>query len=396
MKSLFYSIIGILFIAITSCTSQNNDNNNGQEDSYNQPNSDYSSQNQGKPDAYNASDNGSGQQNISQNQGGDKIVMHPIMDPKTNQPSSQIPLPASWKIHTNVQANAPGITGPDGIEVYFYAYQGFMYSNDPYMQQAYQASGQQIRPPAGIENVMNQDIAQMASSIGLKFVKQYPLHQVAQADKNYADKLFKAGEQQTTFSAAGSDWEDGKGNKVVVITHYNENAGQGSIYWGYYIQVLGSKGSAFENAKNAYLNGLVNTQYNPQSIAAYNQAEAAKANQSWSTHNQKMQSNQANFDAQQRAHQSSVDAWNKSSMDGYNSRSASQDKMHNQTINSINETQNVTDPNTGQQYQVEGYSNQYWVNGQGEYIPSDNSLYNPNLDTNYNHQNWDEAPVNPH
>src|SRR5690606_3500115 len=139
-----------------------------------------------------------------------------------------------------------------------------------------------------------------------------------------------------------------------------------------------------------------NIQYNRQEIDAYNRAEAAKANQSWATHNQKMQNNQAAFDARQRTHQSSVDAWNKSSMDAYNSRSASQDRMQDQTINSIYERENVTDPNNGQQYKVEGYSNQYWMNGQGEYIPSDNSLYNPNLDPEYNNQNWEEAPVSPY
>lgn len=390
MPSSTYLLTGFLFLALNSCTDQNSsDNLNSGEKSYTESESDYSNQDQAN--TFNAAN----EPGVAQDQRGDKIVMHPIMNPKTNQPSAHIPLPASWKMHTNVQANGPVITGPDGVEVYYYAYQGFMFSNDQYMQQAYQASGQQMRRPAGIENVMNQDVAQMAQSIGLKFIKQYPLPQVAQADKNYSDQLYKVGQQQSAFLAGGSDWEDGKGNKVAVITHYNENAGQGSIYWGYYIQVLGSKATAFENAKNVYINGLVNTQYNQQGIAAYNQAEAAKANQSWTTHNQKMQNNQADFDAQQRAHQSTVDAWNKSSMDGYNSRSASQDRMHNQTINSINETQNVIDPNTGQQYQVEGYSNQYWVNGQGQYIPSDNSLYNPNLDPDYNNQNWDEAPVSP-
>lgn len=395
MKPSSYFLFGIFFITIISCTSPNkSDNSNSQEEPNALAITNYSNHAQEQSNTYVAINEGGTQETFTQNQAG-KIVMHPVIDPKTNQPTSHIPLPANWKIQTNVQTNAPGITGPDGIEVYFYAYQSFMYSNDQYMQQAYQASGQQMRHPAGIENVMNQDIAQMAQSVGLKFIKQYPLPQIARADKNYSDKLYKVGQQQNTFLAAGSDWEDSKGNKAVIITHYNENVGQGSIYWGYYVQVLGSEAAAFENAKNAYIYGLVNTQHNPQSIAAYNQAEAAKANQSWATHDQKMRNDQANFDARQRAHQSSVDAWNKSSMDGYNSRNASQDRMHNKTINSINETQNITDPNTGQQYQVEGYSKHYWVNGQGEYISSDSSLYNPNLDPNYNHQNWEEAPVSP-
>jgi len=380
MKTASYTLIGLLFMAIVSCTGQNNTDN-----AYGQSNYDYSNQDQGQDQP--------GQQAFAQNQSGDKIVMHPVIDPKTNRPASHIPLPTSWKIETNVKGNSPGITGPNGIEVYFYPFVGFMYTNDPYMQQAYQAAGQQMRPPAGIENVMNQDVAQRAQSIGLKFIRQYPLPQVAQADKNYSAQLFKTGQQQETFLAAGSDWEDKDGKKVAIITHYTENVGQGTVYWGYYMQVLGSNAGAFENAKNTYINSLVNTQHDPQHIANYNQREAAKANQSWATHNQKMQNDQANFDARQRAHQSSVDAWNKASMDGYNSRSAAQDRMQDQTINSINETEYVTDPANGQQYQVEGYANEYWMNGQGEYIRSDNSLYNPNLDPNRNHQSWQRAPV---
>ncbi|SFP91874.1 hypothetical protein SAMN05216419_10336 [Nitrosomonas cryotolerans] len=334
--------------------------------------------------------------NQSHSQGNDKIVMHTIMDSKTNQPFAQIPLPASWKINAHVQQNSPAITGPNGIEVYTYGYQSFVYSNDVYMQQSYQAAGQQMRRPVGVEGVLNQDVKKMAQQSGSKFIKQYPLSQIAQADKNYGDQLYSVGQSQTTYQAAASEWEDGKGNKAMIVVHYTENSGYGSVYWGYYIQVVGSKASDFENVKSTYLNALVNTRYNPQHIAAYNQREAAKSNQSWATHDQKMKNNQANFEAQQRAHQSSVDAWNKSSMDAYNSRSASQDRIQNQRINSINETQNVIDPNNGQSYQVEGYSNQYWMNGQGEYIPSDNSLYNPNLDENVNNQNWEEAPISPY
>lgn len=317
------------------------------------------------------------------------------MDPKTNQPSSHIPLPASWKFQKGGQ-NTPVITGPNGIEVFYYAYQTFIYSNDQYMQQAMQSSGQQMRQPAGLENVMSQDVAQKAKNIGLKFIKQYPLQQVAQNDKSYMDQMYVVGPRDYTFLAGGSEWESSDGNKVLIVTHYNEMPMNGSVTWGYYIQVLGSKPEAFENAKNAYINGLANTQYNQQQIANYNQQESGKVNQSWATHNQKMQNNQQNFDAQQRAHQSSVDSWNKSSMDAYNNRSATDQRIQDRTINSINETQNVTDPSNGQQYQVEGYSNQYWMNGQGEYIPSDNSLYNPNQDSNYNNQNWEEAPVSPY
>lgn len=393
MKTPFYTVFALLLMAMTSCTGQNNsDNAYGQQDSYGQPNENYSNQNQNPHNVYNTGNSGASQQNVAQNQGGNNIVMHPVMDPKTNQPSAYIPLPANWKLQS-AGPNAPAIVGPGGIEVYYYPYQTFFYSNDQFMQQAYQANGMQMRPPAGIESVLNQDIAKMATSNGMKFIKQYPLPEVANKDKSYMDQLYSVGSRQNKHLAAGSEWQGINGNKVLIVTHYNEMVTSGFISWGYYVQVLTAKPEIFENAKNTFVNGLVNTQYNQQQIQAYNQAEANKANQSWAAHNQKMQNNQAQFEAQQRAHQSTVDAWNKSSMDAYNSRSASMDRMQDQTINSIYELENVTDPSNGQQYKVEGYSNQYWMNGQGEYIRSDNSLYNPNQDPNYNHQNWQLAPV---
>ena len=390
MNSASFTLIGLLAFTISSCTGQNDSGQYGDPNPYgtNTVNDQYqngSNMNNAKAASTNAS-----------YQESDNVVMQTIMDSKTNRPFAQIPLPASWKIQPEAKQGSPSIVGPNGIEVYSYGFQSFMYTNDQWMQQAYQSAGQKMRRPAGIENIMNQDIAQMAKSNGMKFVKQYPLPQVAQADKSYMDQLYKVGQQQTSFQAAGSEWVDNKGNKAIIVVHYSENAGQGSVFWGYYVQVLGSEETAFERAKNAYLNGLVNTRYDRQHIMAYNQHEAAKSNQSWAAHNQKMQTNQSNFEAQQRAHQSSVDSWNKSSMDAYNSRSASQDRMQSQTVNSINETQNVTDPSNGQTYQVEGYSNQYWMNGQGEYIPSDNSLYNPNLDSGVNNQYWEEAPVSPY
>lgn len=387
--------ITLISLGISSCTGQNNSNNSTEESPYFQNNKNANPSGEANNQTATMMNKGSNLHTSNSSQSSGKIVMHAIMDPKTKSPFSHIPLPANWKIQSTAATGSPSIVGP-GIEIYSYPYQTFMYSNDPMTQQAYQYAGQQMRQPAGIENVISQDLMQWAQGNGLQFKKQYGLPKVAQANKSYMDQLYTYGAQQNSFQAAGTEWIDNKGKKVLIVINYNENRSQGFVMWGYYVQLLKSDAAGFDEARDYYLNGLINTQYNQQHIQAYNQQEASKLQGSAAAHNQKMQNNQANFEAQQRLHRSTYDAVNKSSMDAYNNRMESMDRNQHNTINTIREENTVTNPSNGQQYQVEGHSNQYWMNSEGEYIPSNNSLYDPNLDPAVNGQSWEEAPVSPY
>jgi len=89
-----------------------------------------------------------------------------------------------------------------------------------------------------------------------------------------------------------------------------------------------------------------------------------------------------------------MDAINKASMDGYNSRMESMDHNQQQFTNYIKDEYTVANPN-GQQYQVESGSNQYWMNNNGEYIPSNDVMYDPNADNAVNNQTWQEVEIVP-
>ncbi len=159
MKTASLLILSISILTLISCQGQGGSHtNNEQSDQFAvqspgfiDQNSGFVNQNQQQATPVNNSAMG-GQSNAQSN---GNMVMHTIMDPKTNQAFAQMPLPASWKINKNVKGNEPAITGPNGIEVYAYAYQSFVYSNDAYMQQSYQAVGQQMRRPTGVDGVLN-------------------------------------------------------------------------------------------------------------------------------------------------------------------------------------------------------------------------------------------------
>lgn len=329
----------------------------------------------------------------SMDQGNAKIAMHPVMDAKTGMVSYQMPLPASWKIVTLPTPQDPVIVGPGGVKIFYRNGSSNMFSNDPNMQRSYQMAGQAMRRPMEISAYLQQDLMPQMMSNGFQLVKQYPIPQIAERNRIYGAKLYKVAQTRDQHFALGTEWRNQEGKPLFMIVNMSVSQGQNDVFWYTNMQVLTADKDQFEPAKRAFLNGIINTQDNPQQIAAFNASEQQKANQSWSQHNAKMQQNQRNFDQQQATHTSTWDAINKASMDGYNSRMGSMDHNQRNFTNYIKDENTVS--NNGQQYQVESGSNQYWMNNNGEYIPSNDVMYDPNADNAVNNQNWQEVEIVP-
>ena len=77
-------------------------------------------------------------------------------------------------------------------------------------------------------------------------------------------------------------------------------------------------------------------------------------------------------------------------MKGWNERNAASDKAHEAFVDTITERQNMVNPSTGQRIKVESTPNHYWVNGNGQFISVANPQYDPNLDKELNHHDWDK------
>jgi hypothetical protein len=325
--------------------------------------------------------------------GNKNVVFQPIFDAKTNMVMAQIPLPSGWKIIKKTNPEQAGIVGPNGIKIYDFAGKMFTYSNDPYMQQIYQQSGQPMRRPPGIEGLIKEDLVPLAQENGLQYVRHYLLPELAAKDREYSARLYKSMPSQDSFKVLATEWKNGDGSPALLILHYRENLGQGTLFWSYYGNFLEAPAAQFKQAKKDLIYGLLNTRHNPKQIQAFNQMEAQKAQNSNAAHQRKMQNNQANFEASQRAITSSNDAVNKSIMDGWKNSNAASDRSHDRYMNTVREENTVYDAGSGQSYQVESGSNQYWMNNGGEYIPSNDTLYNPNMDPNVNQSDWQEAEI---
>ena len=209
-------------------------------------------------------------------------------------------------------------------------------------------------------------------------------------DRWYSEQLYKAMPSRADVAAFGIEWKTSEGNPYFLLLHINVSTSQTIQSWYYSASSLEADPTHFEAAKKQYIFSLANMHYNLQPIMTYNQQEAQRVGQSWVQHNQRMAQNQASFEASQRAFVNKSGAINDAIMSGWRERNAASDKQQEQTIDNIYERSNVQDPSTGQQYKVGAGSNQYWMNSNGEYIGTQLSTYDPNLDNNMNEQRWRE------
>jgi hypothetical protein len=74
--------------------------------------------------------------------------------------------------------------------------------------------------------------------------------------------------------------------------------------------------------------------------------------------------------------------------EGYNQRQASQDRAHDNFIKAIREVDDFTVPGSNTSVQLPHYYEHVYTNTQGDYILTNDSLYNPNTDPAVNNQNW--------
>ena len=320
----------------------------------------------------------------------DKIVYHAVSDPKTNINILQIPLPATWKMATGGSAM---YTGPNGIVVHYFPMKTFVNTTDQYMLQAYQQGGVTTREFAEIEEIIHQDLKPIATKEGSKYVGYYMVPELAETDRSVDAMMYKVAPMKQVFRAAVSEWVDAKGKPYALIIHQNGTFMNTDTNWSYYCHALEASAEDYQKAKETLLYGLINSKYNPRYFDSYNQQEANKANASWAAHNSKMQAQQQQFDSWQKNHRETTAAINDASMSSYNSRNAASDRNHNRFMNYIKDENTVTTATTGQRYQVQAGSQQYYMNENGEYVGSNNPNYDPNRDPNINNQTWEETQV---
>lgn len=336
------------------------------------------------------------QSDFTQTNNTKEVKMHgyKVMSKQFGIPVGTMPIPISWGNSNNKKENVL-FESKDGVKVYGEQFASFYFSNNQEQNYYSQQNGSKIKPIKNINRVINEDLKPFLESKGIKYVGQFPLPQLAQFDKRFDSYLFKSTPEQKQYQCIVTEWEDGKGNKSAGIIRYftNQYVNIGGMDWGYTLNAMQAPENVYETAKKDFINSLVNFQINPQWVQTNNQYYAQLSQQSNAGHQQRM----ATLKAQGQAIINNGNVYSSisdSNHESWKRRNSVQDAGHSNSINSgIWERSTVSNPNTGQSYQVDGQNNYYWGNNNNEYIGTDNALYDPRADNTMNNQEWTQYEI---
>lgn len=317
-----------------------------------------------------------------------KVIPHKMLDNQFME-MARLPLPDNWILNNGKAA----MSGPGNVNVYMFPMKTFTSTNDMMMREMYRRSGMPMRPFVSMDQVIQEDLVPVATKDGAKLVKQYDAPAIAASDKSFSDLLYKVGPVRQLFLARVTEWVDKKDQPYLVVVHLNATDMGNMVTWNYYCHALDAPKERYEESKGVVLNALANIQYNPEYVRAYNQNEMARTQASWAAHNQRMQANKAAFEAQQRAFHEKNDAINQAIASNYAQNNATSDRIHHRFMNYVKDEETVRNAGDGKRYQVQTGANQYWMNGNGQYVPSNDPNYDPNRDPRLNHQPWNKADI---
>ncbi len=306
-----------------------------------------------------------------------KVIFHKIDDTQRNMVMGYQPMPSDWKYLDKQDKDGVYIKGPNNVKVFMPKFDFFVYSQLPGYNQMSSEMGQQVKPLKSVEQLVKEEFVPLFGKEGARLLKQYHLPKLKAYDENYDQLMFKSVPQQKSFEAYATEWEAKDDNKFLFIIRQNITYTQEACYWGYTLNALESPKQYFETAKNNYLYTLENTKYNPQWRHACYMEDAQKSAQAGKLHQQRM----ANLRAEGQA-----------IIERGKSHSAMVDRNHKRFMDAHLERQTVSTGGTN--YQVDAGSNVYWINSNGEYIPTNDFNFDPNLDPNLNSQTWTKGTNN--
>jgi len=316
------------------------------------------------------------------------VKYFPSTDPNYNDMvSSYTPFPASWK----QQPGHPEFyyAGPNGIKV-SNAFGGlFQFSNNPDGLQMLQMQGQKNTPPYSLQQIIDEFFMPLARKEKRELVKTYPLPAYAQTQADLQARLFKSVPMKESVQAYALEWKDQQGLSYLTVLSVIVSEAFPTSAWFMQGQYVVAENAFFEQARDAFLYGLVHTEINPKWLQAANQRDAQRAGRSWAAHQSRMDAIKARGEAS-KSIANIYSEISDISHAGYLERSNIQSHGHSASIRATNETTLIANHDTGEHYEVQGNQNYHWVNSNGVHIATDNSLFDPRTDEQLKMFDWSQ------
>jgi len=314
----------------------------------------------------------------------DGIKQFPIMDKPTGLVSGTIPFPSNWRRSKQKEFL---FEGPNNIRVSGAFNSSFMFTNNQEVAWLFQQQGIQNVPPMSIDQIINQFFMPHARKTGRTLTNKYPLPELAKSIKLLISQFYVSMPTQKDIKAYGLEWKDNNGMSYITVLHIEVAYTNNSSSWNFINQYLEAPHGQFKKAKEAFLYGLANTKYNPQWILARNRKDSKISDRQYQGHLSRM----AAINARGNASRSVGDTYSEIldiSHAGYLRRNDINSNGHSKTMNMVNGRTVIGNHSTGEHYNVQSGSNYYWVNNNGKYFGTNNSLYDPRTDNRINSTEW--------
>lgn len=348
-------------------------------------------------------------------------------DPKTGLLVATTSYPSDWKVRVKADYDVDPIIpvfryqiqGNKGMRAFNTPLKMHYSSSSPYLEQLMRNSGfKGIRSLKTPQELVQSEIAGKLKSKGFSFedTKVFPA-----LEQKVQEEIYKDATTSSEVSVSGTVWKNNSNQKALVILTYikldqpsinNEKA----IVWLYQTDVLISEEDDFNNNVSNFIQA--NLENKPTSdwenfmtkLRAERQEENRRrtqasinrldqaSRQSIVNHQNRMAERNAMFNAHQQKMKgiwAAQDAHNASFMNrtfGSQSTSPSHSSGGNQQgfLNAINEEETVYNPANNTNYQIASGAKETWMDGDGNYINSNDLFFNPNAN-NTNNTNWNKV-----
>ncbi len=329
------------------------------------------------------------------------LTFQDLYDKQNGMVKTQFPFPSGWRF-AGKNTNNLFMVGPNNIEVYSGFVGHFVYSDDPFAVESARRAGGNVARPVKLEQFAREQHSQYLSQQGFSLITTYPLPKVNDVYELVSAGMPQGLSQRRSYSL-GAEWEHQDGTRVYSILVQNVTQKGVLTVWGVQYSDMYSSSEDFDRAKADFRYAVENQELNPQYQIFKNNELLTNLKRNaeiWATRGAQAQAahlSRMNAILARRESSSSIAKINSDILDinhaGYLKRSSMVGAGQAKTIDMVSETSIIANPTTGEHFRVEAGASHYWVNNEGKYFNTENSLIDPRTDINIRDQQWERYQV---
>lgn len=310
--------------------------------------------------------------------------------------STRLQLPKQWK-----RSNKQNFTfeGSNNMRIGMVQMSPlYNFTQDQNMLTSFQMNSKPNQFPMSINQIVEQFFMPYANQTGKNLVNTYKLPNVSKKTKLFLELLYNTAPTEYHIESVALEWEDSNGMSFLTVLRLIISKTHNLNHWVYMNQHVEAPKQHYQEAKKIFIDAILSEQHNTDWVYKRNKKEAQKAQASYQAHQARMSALKLrNSNSGFTSSSSNAGDIYSEILDinhsGYLKNSNINSAGHTKTVNMIGERSVIGNHNTGEHYNVQSGSKYYWINNNGKYFGTDNSIYDPRIDKRINKTEWTQFKI---